>query len=96
MRLEKAEKVLIQGSTGGFGMAAINLALGAGCEVFTTLGSNTKRQILMELFPTVEFDHIGSCGDTRFAAQSLQVTNGQGLGVILDSFSLDGDNFEAD
>src|SRR5260370_9487 len=38
-RLQRGERVLIHAGAGGVGMAAIQLALDAGAEVFTTAGS---------------------------------------------------------
>jgi putative PIG3 family NAD(P)H quinone oxidoreductase len=40
--LQTGEKVLIHGGASGVGTAAIQLALEAGCEVFTTVGSEDK------------------------------------------------------
>jgi putative PIG3 family NAD(P)H quinone oxidoreductase len=41
-RLQPGEKVLIHGGASGVGTAAIQLALEAGCEIFTTVGSEDK------------------------------------------------------
>jgi putative PIG3 family NAD(P)H quinone oxidoreductase len=41
-KLQRGEKLLIHGGASGVGTAAIQLALEAGCEIFTTVGSEDK------------------------------------------------------
>ena len=91
--LERGQKVLIHSGTGGIGISAINVALAHGCEVFTTVGSQRKRDILKSLFPTIQDDHIGCSRDTSFEAQFLEVTSGEGVDIVLNSLA--GDKLEA-
>src|SRR5262249_48644748 len=48
-RMAAGEKVLIHAAAGGVGLAAVQLALRAGCEVFATAGSEEKRALLLAL-----------------------------------------------
>lgn len=45
-RIRKGESVLIHSGSGAVGQAAISIALNAGCKVFTTVGSEGKRNYL--------------------------------------------------
>ena len=44
--MRAGERVLIHAAAGGVGMAAVQLALRAGAEVFATAGSDAKRAVL--------------------------------------------------
>lgn len=50
-RMKRGESVLIHAGSGGVGLAAINIALHAGCKVFTTVGTQQKREFLKKTFP---------------------------------------------
>lgn len=47
-------KVLIHAGSGGVGQAAINVALNAGCEVFTTVGTQEKREFIKQQYPQID------------------------------------------
>lgn len=78
------EKVLIHGAAGGVGQAAIELCQMLGAEIFATVGSKTKKQMLMDRFKVPE-DHIFYSRDWSFAAGVMMKTNNQGVDVILNS-----------
>ena len=84
-RIQPGQSVLIHAGTGGTGQAAISIALAHECEVFTTVGTQEKRMYMNKLFPQIQDDHIGSSRDTSFEEQFLQVTNGRGMDIILNS-----------
>lgn len=85
--MKKGDKVLIHSGTGGIGQAAIHLALHEGCEVFTTVGTPEKRKFIREMFPSIPDDHIGNSRNTSFEQMILQLTNGEGVNIILNSLS---------
>lgn len=85
--MKKGNKVLIHSGTGGIGQAAIHLALHEGCEVFTTVGSPEKRKFIREMFPSIPDDHIGNSHNTSFEQMVLQLTDGAGVDIVLNSLS---------
>lgn len=85
-RLQKGETVLIHSATGGVGQAAVMLAQSVGAEVFVTVGSEEKRNFVMEHF-NIPSDHIFSSRDTSFASGIMNMTNGRGVDVVLNSLA---------
>ena len=51
--MKKGESVLIHSGSGGVSQAAINICLHAGCTVFTTVGTQEKRDFIKKQFPQV-------------------------------------------
>ena len=92
-QLQPGQSVLIHAGTGGVGQAAISVALAHGCEVFTTVGTPEKREFIKKNFPQIRDDHIGNSRDTSFEAQFMEVTDGQGVDVVLNSLA--GDKLQA-
>jgi len=88
-RLRKHESVLIHAASGGTGQAAIQIALDIGAEVFATVGSLSKKQLLMEIYKIPE-DHIFYSRDTSFADGVRRMTQGRGVDVVLNSLSGNG------
>ncbi len=84
-RLAKGEYVLIHAATGGVGLAAIQLAKRAGAEIIATVGSPHKREHLENL----GIKHILNSRSLDFADRVLEITNGQGVDVILNSLPAD-------
>jgi len=87
--IKPGQSVLIHSGTGGVGQASIRIALSKGCEIFTTVGSQAKRELLQSLFPEIRSDHIYSSRDTDFESGIMNVTNGEGVQVILNSLADD-------
>ena len=52
-RMKKGDTVLIHAGSGGVGQAAINICLFHGCNVFTTVGTEEKREFIKKKFPQV-------------------------------------------
>uniref|UniRef100_T1H8C9 Fatty acid synthase n=1 Tax=Rhodnius prolixus TaxID=13249 RepID=T1H8C9_RHOPR len=88
-RLKRGESVLIHAGTGGVGQAAISIALHMGCTVFTTVGSQQKRDFLTKTFPKLNPSHIGNSRDTSFEQLVLEKTTGRGVDVVLNSLAED-------
>ena len=78
--IKPGERVLIHAGTGGVGQAAIQIAQGAGAEVFAT-ASQGKWQILKDL----GVQHIFDSRSTAFEAAIQELTQGQGVDVVLNS-----------
>ncbi|RMZ86354.1 hypothetical protein DV736_g6420, partial [Chaetothyriales sp. CBS 134916] len=84
--LEPGERILIHAAAGGVGQAALQLAQLRGAEIFTTVGSVEKKDLLIEKFNIPE-DHIFYSRDTDFGPAFRQATNGQGADVIINSLA---------
>lgn len=65
-RLLPGESVLIHAAAGGVGQAAIKIAQNVGAEIFATVGSEEKKQLIMKEYNIPE-DHIFSSRDLSFA-----------------------------
>lgn len=83
-RLGKGETILIHAGSGGTGQMAIQYTLSVGAEVFTTVSSAEKRQIVMDRYSIPE-DHVLYSRDTTFAKQIKRATLGRGVDVVLNS-----------
>jgi phthiocerol/phenolphthiocerol synthesis type-I polyketide synthase C len=82
-RLHKGEKVLIHGAAGGVGIAAIQVAKWCGAEIYATAGSDEKRDFLRLL----GVEHIFDSRSLDFADQILELTDGEGVDVVLNSLA---------
>lgn len=85
-KLRKGETVLIHGAAGAVGQAAIVLAQQVGVEIFATVSSSTKKQVLIEQFGISE-DHIFNSRDHSFAKGVKRMTNNRGVDVVLNSLA---------
>lgn len=86
--LQAGESVLIHSGAGGIGQAAIQLSQRLGARIFTSVGSKSKKELLMKLYDIPE-NHIFGSRDTDFAAK-LMILNSSGVDVILNSLSGEG------
>ncbi|KAF8439511.1 hypothetical protein BGX38DRAFT_875482 [Terfezia claveryi] len=82
-RLEPGETVLIHSAAGAVGQAALALARLRGAEIFATVGSNKKKELIMQ-HHGIPADHIFSSRDTSFAAGVMRMTNNNGVDVALN------------
>ncbi|PTB70249.1 polyketide synthase [Trichoderma citrinoviride] len=87
-RLELGEKILIHAATGGVGQAAIQLAQMIGAEIYATVGSADKKQLLMETYGISE-DRIFYSRDASFGPAIREATGGHGVDVVLNSLAGD-------
>ncbi|KAJ4300383.1 hypothetical protein N0V88_003057 [Collariella sp. IMI 366227] len=85
-RLRKGQSILIHAGSGGVGQAAIMLAQHVGAEIFVTVGSQRKRELVMETYNIPE-THIFSTRSTTFKDGVLRLTGGRGVDVVLNSLS---------
>ncbi|KAB8275133.1 beta-ketoacyl synthase [Aspergillus minisclerotigenes] len=84
--LQVGESILIHSGAGGTGQAAIQIAQYVGAEIYTTVGSESKKQLIMEVYGIPE-DHIFSSRSTGFAKAVMRRTRGKGVNVVLNSLS---------
>ncbi|KAB8208925.1 hypothetical protein BDV34DRAFT_189747 [Aspergillus parasiticus] len=82
--LQPGESILIHSAAGGVGIATIQLAKLIGAEIFATVGTEEKKQYLIEHFGLTP-DHIFNSRDSSFASSIKSITNGRGVDVILNS-----------
>jgi acyl transferase domain-containing protein/short-subunit dehydrogenase/acyl carrier protein len=83
-KLKKGERVLIHAGAGGVGTAAIQIAQEVGAEVFAT-ASRSKWEVLKEA--GLDEDHIASSRDLEFKDKFLEVTDGEGVDVVLNALA---------
>lgn len=88
-RLKKGESILIHSGAGDLGQALIQLAKLSGAEIFTTVGSKEKRDLLVKLYGIPE-DHIFSSRTLSFAEAIKKRTHGRGVDVVVNSLAGDG------
>ncbi|CRG89167.1 putative polyketide synthase 17 [Talaromyces islandicus] len=87
-RLRKGESILIHAAAGGVGQAAIILAQLIGADIFVTVGTQTKRELVKKEFGIPD-ERIFSSRDLRFAQQIKVATGGRGVNVVLNSLAGD-------
>ena len=85
-RLAAGETVLIHAAAGGVGQAAIMLAQAQNAKILATVGSNGKKKFLMDTYHVPD-ECIFYSRDTSFAQQVLDITNGEGVDVALNSLA---------
>ena len=83
--LGPGQQVLVHAASGGVGHAAIRIARTLGAEVMAT-ASAAKRAYVRSL----GVEHVFDSRSTRFAAGVLEVTEGQGVDVVLNSLTGEG------
>ncbi|KAJ8954469.1 hypothetical protein NQ314_007075 [Rhamnusium bicolor] len=86
-QMQPGESILIHAGSGGIGLAAISIALSMGCIVYTTVGSQEKRDYLKKLFPQLKDENIGHSRNSSFKKMVMQNTNGRGVDLVLNSLS---------
>lgn len=91
--IRKGESILIHAGSGGVGLAAIEVALHYGLEVYTTVSTEEKKNFLLEKFPSLKSENIGNSRDTSFEMLVIRGTSGRGVDFVLNS--LDGEKLKA-
>jgi acyl transferase domain-containing protein/NADPH:quinone reductase-like Zn-dependent oxidoreductase/acyl carrier protein len=81
--LQPGERVLVHAGTGGVGMAAIQVALRAGAQVFATASTPKKRQLLINVGVSYAMDSR----TLDFADEINRITKGEGVHVVLNSLA---------
>lgn len=78
--LDAGESVLVHAAAGGVGTAAVQLASGAGAEVFGTASTAEK----LDLASDLGCDHTINYEETDFVEAVTTATGGQGVDLALD------------
>lgn len=86
--LQRGQTILIHAASGGVGQAAIQLAQHIGAEIFCTVGSSAKRQLLIDNF-NIPPSHIFSSRLRKFKQGILRLTQSKGVDCVLNSLSGD-------
>jgi NADPH:quinone reductase-like Zn-dependent oxidoreductase/acyl carrier protein len=82
-RMKAGDRVLVHAAAGGVGLAAAQLAQRAGAEVIATAGSESKREWLRRR----GIVHVLNSRSTAFAGQVLELTEGRGVDLVLNSLT---------
>lgn len=82
-KLQPGERVLIHGAAGGVGLAAVQIAVHLGLEVYATAGAPEKHHFLRRL----GVKHIFSSRSLSFADDIMEATEGKGLDCVLNSLA---------
>jgi NADPH:quinone reductase-like Zn-dependent oxidoreductase len=80
MSLEPAERVLIHGGASGVGSIATQVLRALGHAVFVTAGTETKRNVALDLGATAAFDYA----DEALAERIKSAAGEKGVDAILD------------
>lgn len=83
-RVSKGESVLIQYATGGLGTAAIQVAKSLGAELYATVGSDEKRDLLVKEFGIAP-SRIFNSRKQSSINEILKATGRKGIDVVLCS-----------
>ncbi|KAI6392280.1 Type I Iterative PKS [Pyricularia oryzae] len=84
--LSPGETLLVHSAAGGVGQAAIMLARRIGAVVYATVGSEAKRDFLVQRYG-IPAERIFSSRDGSFAKAIMAATDGRGVDVALNSLA---------
>ncbi|WP_228396505.1 type I polyketide synthase [Streptomyces sp. RB17] len=82
-RLRAGDTVLVHGGAGGIGLAALMYARNVGARLIATAGTPAKRDLLHALGA----DAVCNSRDLSFGHRIRELTNGQGVDVVLNSLA---------
>jgi NADPH2:quinone reductase len=83
--VKAGETVLVSAGGGGVGVAAIQLAKGAGARVITTVGSAEKAERTRALGADVAINYKAQ----DFVAETQKFTDGKGVNIIIENVAAD-------
>jgi fatty acid synthase len=86
-KIKAGKTILIHSGSGGVGQAAIHTAFSYGLEVFTTVGTEDKKNFLLQKFPKLKPENIGNSRDTSFEKMIIKNTKGKGVDYVLNSLT---------
>ncbi|KAL3473255.1 hypothetical protein BJX99DRAFT_261563 [Aspergillus californicus] len=84
--LEKAQRILIHGAAGAVGQAGIAIARYLGAEIYATVGSSEKEELLISR-KGIPGDRIFTNRSLSFRDEILKLTAGTGVDVVLNCSS---------
>ncbi|KAL9115469.1 MAG: hypothetical protein Q9227_000790, partial [Pyrenula ochraceoflavens] len=80
------KSILIHSAAGGLGQAAIMCAQVVGLEIYATVSTDEKADLLVARYG-LERDHIFNSRTVAFGAQVMAATNNRGVDVVLNSLT---------
>ncbi|KAI0538967.1 hypothetical protein GGR58DRAFT_525418 [Xylaria digitata] len=83
VQLKRGQSILIHSSTGGVGVASIQLCRYIGAEIYATAGSDEKRRFLQEHYG-IPSERIFSSRTSQFAEGIRRLTSGKGVDCVLN------------
>ncbi|WP_448265465.1 SDR family NAD(P)-dependent oxidoreductase [Nostoc sp. DSM 114159] len=81
-KIQPGERVLIHAAAGGVGLAAVQIAIAAGAEVFATASVNK-----WEFLKSMGVKYVMNSRSLEFADEVMSLTQGQGVDVVLNSLN---------
>ncbi|MBN9064435.1 MAG: NADPH:quinone oxidoreductase [Rhizobiales bacterium 65-9] len=84
-KLEAGESILVHAGASGIGTAAILMAKAIGCEIFTTVGDDSKIPLVTELGA----DHVINYRKERFEGEVRRLTRRKGVDVVFEHVGAD-------
>ncbi|KAG8533450.1 putative PKS/NRPS-like protein biosynthetic cluster [Bacidia gigantensis] len=87
-RLQAGETILIHSAAGGIGQACIKLASLIGATIYVTVGTPEKIAFLEKTFG-IPRSHILNSRDLSFRPKIMELTEGKGVDVIVNSLAGD-------
>jgi acyl transferase domain-containing protein/acyl carrier protein len=82
-KIKPGDRVLIHAAAGGVGFAAVQLAQRAGAMVYGTAGSPAKHAFLH----STGVQHVMSSRSLDFADEIMELTNGEGVDIVLNALA---------
>lgn len=82
-KIGPTDTILIHTASGGVGLSAIEIAQRSGATIIATAGSERKRAYLKSL----GIQHIFHSRNTNYGQQIMEVTNGKGVNIVLNSLT---------
>lgn len=83
-KIRPGQRVLIHAASGGTGMAAVQVALAAGAEVYATASQAKWSQV-----EKLGVKQVMNSRDLSFVAQVMQLTDGKGVDIVFNSLTGD-------
>ncbi|KAI3391175.1 hypothetical protein diail_7796 [Diaporthe ilicicola] len=84
--IRKGQSVLIHSAAGGLGIAAVQLCIHFGAEIYATVGNDEKRAFLTTEYNVLP-NRIFSSRSTDFSTALMEETKGKGVDIILNTLS---------
>jgi NADPH:quinone reductase-like Zn-dependent oxidoreductase len=88
-RIRPGSSVLIHSGTGGVGLACLNILKNRNVTIFTTCGSEKKKNFILKNYPMINESHIGCSRDKTFMDMVMKYTEFRGVDVVINSLSGD-------
>ncbi|KAI1174099.1 putative polyketide synthase [Nemania sp. FL0916] len=85
-KVEEGQSILIHAAAGGVGQVAVQIAQHYKMDVFVTVSSDAKRELMRTRYGVAN-DHIFNSRDLSFAKGIKRMTGGRGVDVVLNSLA---------